>query len=96
MAPALASRASSGRPWSGREHGFIAAYIGPFTSVGQDCSIVDSEIEYSIILGGASVRGVGRIESSLIGHNVEVTPAPRVPRAHRLVLGDESKVQIRS
>jgi glucose-1-phosphate thymidylyltransferase len=27
---------------------------------------------------------------------VEVTPAPRVPKAHRLVLGDHSKVQISS
>jgi glucose-1-phosphate thymidylyltransferase len=72
------------------------SYIGPFTSVAQDCAIVDSEIEYSIVLRGASVRGVRRIEASLIGHDVEVTPAPRVPRAHRLVLGDHSKVQISS
>jgi glucose-1-phosphate thymidylyltransferase len=72
------------------------SYLGPFTSVGDGCAIVDSEIEYSIMLRGASVRGVRRIEASLIGHDVEVTPAPRVPRAHRLVLGDHSKVQISS
>jgi glucose-1-phosphate thymidylyltransferase len=72
------------------------SYIGPFTSVAADCAIIDSEIEYSIMLRGASVRGVGRIEASLIGHEVEVTPAPRAPRAHRLVLGDHSKVQISS
>ena len=72
------------------------SYIGPFTSVGAGCAISGSEIEYSILLPGASVRGVGRIEASLIGHEAEVTPAPSVPRAHRLVLGDHSKVQIRS
>jgi len=72
------------------------SYIGPFTSVAAECVIADSEIEYSIVLAGASIRGVRRIEASLIGHNVEVTPAPRVPRAHRLVLGDHSKVQISS
>jgi glucose-1-phosphate thymidylyltransferase len=72
------------------------AYLGPFTSVASDCVIADSEIEYSIVLRGASIRGVRRIEASLIGHDVEVTPAPRVPRAHRLVLGDHSKVQISS
>jgi glucose-1-phosphate thymidylyltransferase len=72
------------------------SYIGPFTSVAQGCAIVDSEIEYSILLRGASIRGVRRIEASLIGHDVEVTPAPRVPRAHRLILGDHSKVQISS
>ncbi len=72
------------------------SYLGPFTSVGQDCVISGSEIEYSIVLPGASIRGVRRIEASLIGQGVEVTPAPSVPKAHRLVLGDHSKVQIGS
>ena len=72
------------------------SYIGPFTSVADGCAIVDSEIEYSIVLRGASIYGVRRIEASLIGHDVEVTPAPNVPKAHRLVLGDHSKVQISS
>ncbi len=72
------------------------SYVGPFTSVAAGCVIADSEIEYSIVLAGASIRGVRRIEASLIGHHVEVTPAPKVPKAHRLVLGDHSKVQISS
>jgi glucose-1-phosphate thymidylyltransferase len=72
------------------------SYIGPFTSIAADCTIADSEIEYSIVLRGASIQGVRRIEASLIGHHVEVTPAPKVPKAHRLVLGDHSKVQISS
>lgn len=72
------------------------SYVGPFTSVARDCVISDSELEYSILLRGASVRGVRRIEASLIGHYVEVTPSPRIPKAHRLILGDHSKVQISS
>ncbi|MER5912232.1 glucose-1-phosphate thymidylyltransferase [Streptomyces sp. NPDC001982] len=72
------------------------AYVGPFTSVSGDCRIEDSEIEYSIVLRGSSVTGVRRVEASLIGRDVEVTPAPRNPSAHRLVLGDHSKVQISS
>ena len=72
------------------------SYIGPFTAIAEDCAVDDSEIEYSIVLRGASIRGVRRIEASLIGRYAEVTPAPRVPRAHRLVLGDHSKVQISS
>ncbi|HEV2538039.1 MAG TPA: glucose-1-phosphate thymidylyltransferase [Streptosporangiaceae bacterium] len=72
------------------------SYIGPFTSVAPGCLIADSEIEYSIVLTGASIRGVRRIEASLIGHDVEVTPAPRVRGAHRLILGDHSRVQISS
>ncbi|GLZ79243.1 glucose-1-phosphate thymidylyltransferase [Actinorhabdospora filicis] len=72
------------------------SYVGPFTSIAEDCRIIDSEVEYSILLRGASIVGVSRIEASLIGRNVEVTPAPRVPAAHRLVVGDYSKVQISS
>jgi glucose-1-phosphate thymidylyltransferase len=72
------------------------SYVGPYTAIAERCTLDDSEIEYSILLSGASIRGVRRIEASLIGHETEVTPAPRVPRAHRLVLGDHSKVQISS
>jgi glucose-1-phosphate thymidylyltransferase len=72
------------------------SYIGPFTSVSEDCRIDDSEVEYSIVLRESSITGVRRVEVSLIGRNVQVTPAPRNPAAHRLVLGDHSKVQISS
>ncbi|MFI6481518.1 glucose-1-phosphate thymidylyltransferase [Nonomuraea sp. NPDC050663] len=72
------------------------SYIGPFTSIADDCHVIGSEIEYSIVLREASIVGVGRIEASLIGRGVEVTPAAHAPRAHRLVLGDHSKVQISS
>ncbi|KOU61815.1 glucose-1-phosphate thymidylyltransferase [Streptomyces sp. MMG1533] len=70
------------------------SYIGPFTSIAENCRITDSEVEFSIVLRNSSIDGVGRIESSLVGRHVEVTPAPHVPSAHRLVLGDHSKVQI--
>ncbi|MFC9502406.1 glucose-1-phosphate thymidylyltransferase [Streptomyces sp. NPDC057002] len=72
------------------------SYVGPFTSIAENCRITDSEVEFSIVLRDSSIQGVGRIESSLIGRHVEVTPAPSVPSAHRFVLGDHSKVQITS
>ncbi|ANS69972.1 putative glucose-1-phosphate thymidylyltransferase [Streptomyces lincolnensis] len=72
----------------------VDSYVGPFTSIAENCQVTDSELEFSIVLRDSSIRGVGRIESSLIGRHVEVTPAPKVPSAHRLVLGDHSKVQI--
>jgi glucose-1-phosphate thymidylyltransferase len=72
----------------------IDSYIGPFTSVAADCLIAGSEVEYSIILRGASIRGVHRISGSLIGHEVEVAHLTTMPRAHSLVLGDHSSVQI--
>jgi glucose-1-phosphate thymidylyltransferase len=70
------------------------SYVGPFTSIADGCDIADSEIEYSIVLPGASIRGVRRIEASLIGREVTVGPAGTAPRAHRLVLGDHSQIEI--
>lgn len=72
----------------------VDSYVGPFTSIADGCDIAGSEIEYSIVLPGASIRGVRRIQASLIGRNVTVGPAGTVPRAHRLVLGDHSQVEI--
>jgi glucose-1-phosphate thymidylyltransferase len=70
------------------------SYVGPFSSVAEDCTILDSELQYSIVLQGSLIQGVGRIEGSLIGRQVKVTPAAGVPKAHRLVLADHSEVQI--
>jgi len=72
----------------------IDSYIGPFCAIGADCVIEDTEIEYSIVLHGASIRGVRRIGASLIGRHAQVVPAPGVPKVHRLLLGDHSVVQI--
>ncbi|GAA1352987.1 glucose-1-phosphate thymidylyltransferase [Streptomyces beijiangensis] len=70
------------------------SYIGPSTSIAENCRVTDTEIEYSIVLSGSSLNGVRRIEASLIGRDVEITPAPSIPAAHRLILGDHSRVQI--
>ncbi|PWI04960.1 glucose-1-phosphate thymidylyltransferase [Streptomyces sp. NWU339] len=72
------------------------SYIGPFTSVGDNCRITGSEMEFSIMLAGSAIIGVRRIEGSLIGRNVQVTHSLHAPNAHRFVLGDHSKVEIQS
>lgn len=70
------------------------SYIGPFTSIGPRCVIQDSEVQYSITLSGAIIRGVTRVESSLIGQDAELIPAPWIAKAHRVVLGDNCVAQI--
>ncbi|MEU9370045.1 glucose-1-phosphate thymidylyltransferase [Streptomyces avermitilis] len=70
--------------------------VGPYTSIGEDCRVEDSAIEYSVLLRGAQVEGASRIEASLIGRGAVVGPAPRLPQAHRLVIGDHSKVHLTS
>lgn len=72
------------------------SYVGPFTSLSDGCRLVRSEVEFSIVLPDASIEGVGRLQSSLIGRAATVTTAPRVPNSTRLVLGDHSSVQLPS
>ncbi|MEU8609067.1 glucose-1-phosphate thymidylyltransferase [Actinoplanes sp. NPDC048791] len=73
----------------------IRSYIGPFTSIGSDCTLEDAEIEYSIMFSSSTIRGVSRIESSLIGRYVEVTLATKAPNTHQLVVGDQSTLRLR-
>jgi glucose-1-phosphate thymidylyltransferase len=69
------------------------SFIGPYTSIGNGTKIVDSSIEYSVILEDAQISGVDRLEESLIGKKAKVT------RNHRngclkLHVGDYSEVEI--
>ncbi|MFD7534455.1 glucose-1-phosphate thymidylyltransferase [Streptomyces sp. NPDC059819] len=70
--------------------------IGPATSIAEGCVITGSDVEYSLILRDARIEQAGRIEGSLIGRSVRVTGAAQAPRAHRLVLGDHSRIQLAS
>jgi glucose-1-phosphate thymidylyltransferase len=72
------------------------SYIGPWTSVAENCQITDSEIEFSIVLGDSSFEGIRRVEASLVGRNVQVTLAPRLPATHSFVIGDHGRLQISS
>jgi glucose-1-phosphate thymidylyltransferase len=72
----------------------VDSYVGPFTSIYTDCVIDRTELEHSIVLEQCTIRDVARIEDSLIGKNVEVTRSEESPRAHRLMVGDHSRVQL--
>jgi glucose-1-phosphate thymidylyltransferase len=70
-------------------------YIGPYTAIGENCSIENAEVEHSILLAGCSVRGLdGRMESSLLGRNVHIGRGDRQPRAYRFLVGDNSEIGI--
>jgi glucose-1-phosphate thymidylyltransferase len=70
-------------------------YVGPYTAIGEGCTIERAEVEHSILLAGASVRGLeGRMESSLLGRNVTIGRDTRQPRAYRFLVGDQSEISI--
>jgi glucose-1-phosphate thymidylyltransferase len=79
----------------GRDARLIDCYIGPYTAVGDGCTIEKAEVEHSILLAGSVVRNLdGRMESSLLGRNVTIGRDQRQPRAYRFLVGDNSEVGI--
>jgi glucose-1-phosphate thymidylyltransferase len=71
------------------------AYIGPYTAVGARCVIEGAEVEHSILLEGSCVRGLdGRMESSLLGRDVQIARGRTQPRAYRFMVGDQSEIGI--
>ncbi|MDZ7374768.1 MAG: glucose-1-phosphate thymidylyltransferase [candidate division KSB1 bacterium] len=71
------------------------SYIGPFTSIGDDCVVRNSEVEFSIVMNKCQILDVGiRIESSILGFDVQVVHAEGMPRTHRFMIGDQSRVEI--
>jgi glucose-1-phosphate thymidylyltransferase len=70
-------------------------YVGPFTSIGDGARVSHAEIEHSILREKAQILDFhGRIADSLIGVGVELTRSTGKPQAFRLMLGDDSKVEV--
>jgi glucose-1-phosphate thymidylyltransferase len=70
-------------------------YVGPYTAIGERCTISGAEVEHSILLAGCTVSDLdGRMESSLLGRNVAIRRGQRQPRAYRFMVGDNSDISI--
>ena len=71
------------------------SYVGPFTSIGANSHLKNSEVEYSIILRDCKIMDAGmRIEGSLLGNGVEIVSAEGKPRVQRFMIGDQSRVEV--
>ncbi|HRF59823.1 MAG TPA: glucose-1-phosphate thymidylyltransferase [Fimbriimonadaceae bacterium] len=71
------------------------SFVGPFTAIDSNTTIVGSEIEYSIVLAECRIEATpARIEGSLIGRGVQVGRSSSMPKTIRLVLGDSSAISL--
>ena len=71
------------------------AYVGPYTSIGEDVRICRAEIEHSIVLAGSVVEDLGtRLEASLLGREVKLTRSDGMPKTLRMLVGDRSEIEI--
>ena len=71
------------------------AYIGPYTALSEDVVVEHAEIEHSIVMERSRIVGLdARLEDSLIGADVSITRSAGMPRAHRIMVGDRSQIEV--
>ncbi len=70
-------------------------FIGPYTSIADGATLIDADIEHSVLLAGSKVVGIEqRIVDSLVGQRAQLTVAPQRPKAMRFMIGDDSKIEL--
>ncbi|HCT78969.1 MAG TPA: glucose-1-phosphate thymidylyltransferase [Micromonosporaceae bacterium] len=69
------------------------SYVGPHTTVGRDCVLRQTSIDYSILLSGAKIHQVRAVYGSIIGRSAIVSASPGTGR-HRLVIGDHTSLEV--
>ena len=69
------------------------SFIGPYTSIGNRTEIAESSIEYCVVLENALIKGVDRLEESLVGRNAKILRNQK-HKTLRLNIGDFSEVEI--
>ena len=57
-------------------------------------TIENSEVEHSIICENTVIRDIKRIEDSLVGKGVQILRSTGKPAAHRIMVGDSSRIEI--
>ncbi len=68
--------------------------IGPFTSIGDGSKITRSCVEHSVLLEGADVSDLPRLEDSLLGRRVVVRPGGSRHHAISLMVGDDCVIEV--
>jgi len=70
------------------------SFVGPYSSIGSGCLVADSTVEHLVMMDGARVIGVARLEDSLLGKNAVVRRAPGNRSVCRLIVGEDSEVEL--
>ncbi|MFM9266238.1 glucose-1-phosphate thymidylyltransferase [Tychonema sp. BBK16] len=70
-------------------------FIGPYSSIADRVTMIDADIEHSVILESAKIAGIQqRIVDSVIGQRAQLTNAPIRPKALRFMIGDDSQIEL--
>lgn len=70
--------------------------IGPYSSIGDGCEIINSKIKRSVLMNGVRISGVlsHPIEDSLIGTDTEIVKSDNREGITNLFVGEKCKIQI--
>lgn len=70
-------------------------FIGPYSSIADNATIIDTDLEHSVVLEGAKIIGIHqRIIDSVIGQRAQLIVAPRRPKALRFMIGDDCQIEL--
>lgn len=70
-------------------------FIGPYSSIANQVTLIDAEIEHSVLLSEAKIIGIHqRIVDTVIGRRATLTTAPQRPKALRFMIGDDSQIEL--
>jgi glucose-1-phosphate thymidylyltransferase len=70
-------------------------FIGPYSSIADQVTLIDADLEHSVILQHAKIAGIHhRIVDSIIGRRAHLKVAPQRPKALRFMIGDDSQVEL--
>lgn len=72
----------------------VGATVGPYVSLGADVTVKGASLSRSIVMDGTRIECARKITDSLIGSNVTVSSADASGGDHRMIVGENSKVEI--
>ena len=78
----------------GRDCLIKGSYVGPYTSIGDNCEIINSEVEDSVVMDGAKLLNAGNVVDSMIGRDAVIEKNKSLPKGGKYIIGEFSWVRI--
>lgn len=70
-------------------------FIGSYSSIADTVTLIDSELDHSVILQGARIEGIHqRIVDSVIGQRASLHRTQHRPKALRFMVGDDCQIEL--
>jgi len=68
------------------------SHLGPHTSIGAECTVIETNLENCVLMEGVRLEGVEQIKDSILGRCAVVRRTTNHREVLRLVVGDDAEV----